>query len=139
MSAIPYVTLTRVVNNTDGVMGVLMVGAYPVCVTLEPPDRINTLEGGDSCIPPQIYDDCTWEKSPPKGWCYRINDVKGRTKILIHSGNTDDDTAGCILLGTSFGALNGRAAVLRSRTAIKRFRRVIEKSPEFILHIRKAY
>ena len=139
MSAIPYVTLTRVVNSRDGVMGVLVVGAYPVCVTLEPPDGINTLEGGDSCIPPQIYDLCVWDKSPSKKWCYHINNVPGRTNILIHSGNTDDDTAGCILLGMSFGSLNGKVAVLESRNAIKRLRRILDKSKEFILHIRKAY
>lgn len=29
----------------------------------------------------------------------QVMDVKGFTDILIHKGNTDDDTAGCLLLG----------------------------------------
>ena len=30
----------------------------------------------------------------------QLNEVKNFTDILIHQGNTDDDTAGCILVGS---------------------------------------
>lgn len=40
-----------------------------------------------------------------------------RYEILIHAGNEDDDTQGCIIPGLSRGELNGEPAVLSSRAA----------------------
>lgn len=46
--------------------------------------------------------------------------VEGKN-ILFHQGNTEADSAGCILLGAMFGELNGQSAVLQSHLAFTDF------------------
>lgn len=52
---------------------------------------------------------------------YEVSNVPGHTDILIHKGNTEADSHGCILLGLMFGNLNGVPAVLQSREAFDEF------------------
>ena len=53
---------------------------------------------------------------------YQVMNVPGHSGILFHKGNLPEtDSAGCILLGTSFGELNGVAADLNSAVAFKAF------------------
>ena len=47
-----------------------------------------------------------------------VRDVPGFEYILIHIGNDDDDTAGCLLVGTSSDAYKG--FIGGSTTAYKR-------------------
>lgn len=67
-----------------------------------------------SCIPKGTYKVLKFD-SPRFGKCLIIDDVPGRSGILIHSGNTTKDTHGCILLGHIFK----QDAILNSRNAIK--------------------
>ncbi|WP_185235904.1 DUF5675 family protein [Teredinibacter franksiae] len=50
-----------------------------------------------------------------------IQDVPGFTYILIHCGNTDEDTAGCLLVGSQAITEPGDMKVLSSAVAYKRF------------------
>ena len=65
-------------------------------LTLELPDLGN--QKNISCIPEgkykvhRIY-------SPKFGNCFHLQDVPGRSAILIHRGNYTKDTRGCILVG----------------------------------------
>jgi hypothetical protein len=44
-----------------------------------------------------------------------VKNVQNFEFILIHWGNTDDDTDGCYIVGSAFGLIKGQAAVLNSR------------------------
>lgn len=74
------------------------------CKTIEPPWKDN--QKFVSCIPIGVYK-AMKHKSPTHGDCFWINEVPGRTEILIHSGNFYGDSTGCILVGRSFLDING--------------------------------
>lgn len=54
-----------------------------------------------SCIPTGVYPVKIWE-SPKFGKCFLVQNVPDRDGILIHAGNSKDDTQGCILIGNHF-------------------------------------
>lgn len=96
----------------------LAIDGRPVCVTLE--DKWRNNERMISCIPKGKYV-IKRHKSPKFGECFLVKDVPNRSDILIHAGNTDADTHGCILLGMTYGTVGKKAAILSSRTAVSLF------------------
>ena len=76
---------------------------------------------------------------------FEVTNVPGRSHILIHRGNTEEDSEGCILLGKSFGALvvddedTGRPtrklAILRSREAFREFMYAMDGVNAFDLEV----
>lgn len=42
---------------------------------------------------------CKWTKHPEHGWCYELQDVLGRTAILIHGANVYVQLLGCLATG----------------------------------------
>lgn len=50
-----------------------------------------------------------------------ILDVPNFTFILIHCGNTDEDTAGCLLVGTSAQSSQDNMSISSSKVAYMRF------------------
>ena len=95
-------TLTRISKQEDRTLGQLDVGDFS-CFTLELPDLNNDgIEGNEvrrSCIPEGVYP-VKRHNSPKFGNCFWIQDVPGRSAILIHPGNYPRHTLGCILVGT---------------------------------------
>lgn len=65
-------------------------------LTLELPDLGN--QKNISCIPEGKYE-VHRIYSPKFGNCFHLQDVPGRSAILIHRGNYTKDTMGCILVG----------------------------------------
>lgn len=61
--------------------------------------------------------------------------MPGRSHILIHVGNTTDDTQGCPLIGSRVGVLGGKLAVLASKAAFDEFMAELDGVDEFILGI----
>ena len=108
-------------------IGRLYVDCVPFCDSLEPPDRgLSSIMSpeeirarkvdGETAIPTGYYD-LSMEFVSPKfsarswAWPYggivpRLMDVPGFDGILIHPGNTQADTMGCILPG--FNHVKGR-------------------------------
>ena len=101
-------------------IGKLFVNGIYFCDTLEDPDRgltndmpenIIRLEKiyGNTAIPTGIYPvamDIVSQKMKSKIWARpykgkipRLLNVKGFEGILIHPGNTNEDTLGCLLVG----------------------------------------
>ena len=61
-----------------------------------------------------------------------INDVKGFEGIRIHSGNTDKDTEGCILVG--FNKIKGN--VINSRDTYNKLFSILSKSNNITITIK---
>lgn len=110
--------LIRVEKGEEGTFGVLRLDGRVFCVTLEPPDRGNLPDA--SCIPVGKYR-CRRVDSPHFGPSFEVEEVPGRSHILLHAGNVAGDTRGCVLLGREFGRVAGRRGVLRSADAVTRF------------------
>ena len=103
--------------------------------TLERPWVFN--ERKVSCIPTGTYL-IKRHISPKFGQCFKIQDVKGRSDILIHSGNVVSDTLGCVLVGLTCGSVDdgNTAMVYNSRKAMAVLLALIDK--EIVLHIRNG-
>lgn len=79
--------------------GVLFVDSLRFCNTLEPAQGKKVKYGRGCCIAPGTYS-IDFHYSPKFGkYMLTLCGVRGRSGILIHSGNTPKDTSGCILVG----------------------------------------
>ena len=112
-------TLTRAPSTAHGTFGILTLEGRPLCVTCEDPWKNN--RRNESCIPTGTYQ-CRNHNGKKYTNVWEVTNVPGRKAILIHAGNTTDDTEGCILVGESFDELDGKPAVLRSRVALMKLR-----------------
>lgn len=75
---------------------------------------------GISCIPEGTYE-LNIYNSPKFGRCLIVKDVPGRDAILIHKGNYNSDTHGCILPGCGQADINkdGLLDVIKSGPAME--------------------
>lgn len=127
------VTNKRRYTAKDYTIGTLSIDGVPFCDTLEPTDRglksSMTLQEikankvkGKTAIPTGVYHidmntvsprlkNKSYAK-PYGGRVPRLQGVKGFDGVLIHPGNTADDTEGCILVGrnTEVGKLTDSKA-----------------------------
>lgn len=71
--------------------------------------------------------------NPKHGACWEVQNVPGRSDILIHSGNNEADSDGCILIGQGFSP-QGRA-IIDSRVGYARFLRFLANRTTFTLTI----
>lgn len=126
------VEIRRVVYHKYGTFGVLLIDDLPFCVTLEEPNLGN--QSHISCVPTGAYEVEYWNTAHFPN-TYHVKDVPGRDAILIHSGNTIEDTEGCILLGTFFASSGKLPSVAGSRDALNKFRSVMKRD-KFTLTIK---
>jgi hypothetical protein len=104
-------------------LGILEMPSF-TCYTMERPWLDNA--SNVSCVPSGEYD-CSIRVSPKFGRVYQLKDVPGRQFILIHAGNTANNTHGCVLLGKSAGYIEDRRAVLCSRPTLRRFMSLLDE------------
>ena len=124
------VLLTR--TKHDGyTAGVMTSKAFSGTLkTLERDYRDN--QRGVSCINPGLYR-CTYcYMNDAKTNHYKLLDVLNRDGIFIHSGNTVNDSQGCILVGFTQNPLGDLGM---SKSAVSFFESSMEKK-DFILEIR---
>ena len=102
-------------------------------LTLELPDLGN--QKNISCIPEGKYE-VHRIYSPKFGNCFHVQDVPGRSAILIHKGNYTKDTRGCILVGMNHIDIDsdGMKDVSDSATAMNKLLTTITDN-EFELNI----
>jgi Family of unknown function (DUF5675) len=120
--------LLRIKPEQNQTLGVIHVynGREEVysCKSMELPWLDNQTD--ISCIPTGKYD-VVKHVSPKFGECFWIKDVHGREQILIHKGNYNRDTKGCILPGRSFADIDndGSADVTNSGNTLRDLMRLL--------------
>ncbi len=114
------ILIDRFASTAQETLGRMYINGRQFCYTLEDEKRDIKVKG-ETRIPVGIYN-VGLRYSPhfsPKFhhdmlW---VKDVPGFDFILIHTGNTDADTMGCLLVGTLFESKNGRITVMKSKNA----------------------
>ena len=129
------IQLIRKYRKTNYTIGQLFINGQYFSDTLEDTDRglkeSMSLEEirrikvfGSTCIPYGTYK-VTITYSPKfKKNLPLINNVKGFEGIRIHSGNTNYDTQGCVLLG--FNKVKGK--VINSKDTVDKFINLVQKA-----------
>ena len=118
-----YLHLKRFLDNGNQTTGILKLcdsngNTILIFDTLELPYRNN--QRSISCIPSGTYV-VKRKTSIRHGQCLSIEAVPGRSNVLIHKGNFNSDTKGCILIGNGFKDINfdEDLDLLNSRLAMK--------------------
>lgn len=125
--------LLRVSTSEAGTFGVLVHDDVPFALTLERPWTNNMTDL--SCIPEGIYT-CKRVHSPKFGETFEVMDVPNRTNVLLHKGNTLDDTHGCILVGEQFTMQDGRPMLAASAVGYAVFMEKVKTFDVFPLTIK---
>lgn len=112
-----YGTLYRDDVSDTCIRGRLWIGGS-VFHILERPWVNN--ERNVSCIPAGQYSVSYLERSASGKYrnVWHVEDVPGRSGVLIHTGNVVSHSRGCLIIGKRRGLLQGQPAVLNSRTAL---------------------
>lgn len=118
--------------------GKLIIGGLPRYSTLELP-WINN-QRSISCIPSGSYICKATKNRRTLGGMdiprtFEVMNVPDRSGILFHVGNYQEDTNGCILVGTDYGTNDERCLVTSSRIAFARFMGQLIRLDTFNLHI----
>lgn len=121
-------------ENEERTNGELLLNGQHFCWTLE--DKIRTLgpsgEGkiwGQTAILPGVYPVVLSHSPKFNKTLPRLKDVPFFTGILIHGGNTEEDTHGCILVGDKLNE-NGTITAGTSSTAIRRLIMTLQHAAE---------
>lgn len=128
--------IIRLEEWDQGTIGVLKIDKSVFCYTLEPNDLLNI--ENKSSIPAQQYT-IKIHESPKYGVTYKVENVPDRDNILFHPGNTNADTAGCIILGQVVGSLKSQRALLNSGYTFKEFIKTMDYVKKAHLTIREVY
>lgn len=142
-----HIELKRTWEDEDATAGKLYVDGEFVCYTLEDEARTEKVYG-ETRIPAGLYDvklrkeggfhERYKQRFPDmhRGMLH-ITDIVGFQYVLIHIGNTDDDTAGCILVGLDVDRHN--FILRRSTQAYKALypmvRDALERGEDVKIHI----
>ena len=129
-----HLLLTRTKLGDDSTLGAIIIDREFECFTLE--DEIRAVKiKGETAIPPGTYKVLPRAEGgmhPKYAARYpfhvgmaHLQDVPGFEYVYIHTGNTDDHTDGCILVGTNYKATGkgGNHVIEDSRTAYKKLYR----------------
>jgi hypothetical protein len=122
------IVVERFLFEKDCTVGRLYIDGVMQCFTIEDEIRVVKIKG-ETAIPYGVYEVGTRYSpkfSPTFGhemlW---VKNVPGFQYILIHWGNTDDDTDGCLLVGNKIGIINNQTAVLNSKSTYLKIYKII--------------
>ena len=134
MDRTPHLTLTRDRCSEWATLGRLSIGGEAVCHTLERPWLENKRRV--SCIPVGEYHGAVQHSPRFQAWLPELLDVPGRDQILIHAGNTADDTEGCILVGLERHDHEDR--IMQSRAALALVSKLLAGCDGFTLTVEEV-
>ena len=116
------ITVKRIFKGPDYTIGKLYIDGKYFCDTLEDTVRAPGVKiPGKTAIPAGKYKIKLTESLRFKKLMPRLENVPGFTGVLIHSGNTAEDTEGCILVGRN----RVKGKVLDSRETFARLFRLL--------------
>jgi hypothetical protein len=119
--------LQRRATAPDWMFGELTTGATLRCYTLE--DELRKIKvDGETAIPAGRYE-VIFERSPKFGPdTLTLLGVTGFKYIRIHSGETDDHTEGCILVGNRIDEAAGRISGGKLAKVLERLKDVYRRA-----------
>lgn len=139
-----HIMVERVLSDDDATLSFVYVNGKFECFGLEDEYR-ETKVPGETRIPAGFYNvgvrhfgghheryqrNYAWHDG-----MLEVLDVEGFTDILIHKGNTDEDTAGCLLVGKDCST-SGELKVLNSKGAYEDlYTKVIQEAKAGLLTI----
>lgn len=130
-------TLTRIAKRADYTIGRLEdENGVKICDTLEP--KYRDYKGGElkvprkSAVPEGTYPVVVTKSKKFGKYLPLLVGVPGFEGVRIHSGNTVNDTEGCILVGQNL--IKGK--VLLSRLTLEKLMRLIENEKRIFLTIK---
>ena len=130
-------TLTRIAKRADYTIGRLEdENGVKICDTLEP--KYRDYKGGElkvprkSAVPEGTYPVVITKSKKFGKYLPLLVGVPGFEGVRIHSGNTVNDTEGCILVGQNL--IKGK--VLLSRLTLEKLMRLIENEKRIFLTIK---
>lgn len=116
------IIIKRIFKGPDYTIGKLYIDGKYFCDTLEDTVRAPGVKiPGRTAIPAGKYKIKLTESLRFKKLMPRLENVPGFTGVLIHSGNTAEDTEGCILVGKN----RVKGKVLDSRETFARLFRLL--------------
>lgn len=128
-------TLSRFLYRADGIVGRLLDEQdVQLAVTLE---HAYDEPAPHAKIPAGTYT-CRWRESPTKGPCFEICGVAGHTALLIHAGNWEQDSQGCVLVGEMWQETDRGIMVTHSWRALAKLLARLHTVLEFTLIIQDA-
>lgn len=134
MGTLKKAHIIRLSESTKVTLGVFIMDGLPRFFTLEEPWRQN--QSNSSCIPEGEYK-CEEYMSSKFGNTFVVMNVPGRSGILFHTGNSTEDTEGCILLGMRMDPFSW-TKIADSRNAFEFFRSFLMGEKEFQLRITRG-
>lgn len=110
----------------DGCFSALLWDKRPFAVSVE-----RTFENKRIVIGNGIYR-CTRDHYHKGGYETFEIQVDGHDRVLFHKGNTEENSEACVIVAESFGALNGKTAVLDSKGGFAEFMTLTAGLPHFL-------
>lgn len=122
------VTLTRAFSSEAFTIGMLQIKGlqHDPIFTLENPWLNN--KRSISCIPTGVYKTVPFSGTKYNS-VYQLLNVPSRSYILIHSGNFERNTSGCLLLGLGASYIGDEFGVTSSKKAVEYFKGLIGDHP----------
>ena len=125
------IKIERFETSPEETFGRMFINGEQKCLTLEDTYRQVKIKG-ETRIPAGTYKvELVWSPSHSPKYGHKmlhVMNVPNFEGILIHCGNTNVDTMGCLLVGKKIGVLNYKRAVLDSKIAYNEIYPIISEA-----------